>query len=641
MTGTPTDGQVVTYKATGTTLEWTTKGSGGGLSTVDTDTTLTGDGSSGDPLGVANPFTAADESKLDGIEAGAEVNAQSNWNETNSVSSSYIRNKPTITAPVNADWDASSGLAQILNKPEVPDLPTKPSAQLVDRSYELRVSSTGSASWGQSVGGGGASARAKYTDTFIWEAAGGQVFPSTGSSIDYNLDLKDLTDRYEWNDYDLICITIQFGSNADGQIQKTIPRSLFDTDGNDIRIGEKNGIRGIERRGASAFRLHTSSGATGSATLISICGITVVAAQGATGSVGPQGPVGPTGPAGSEAEVTSDNIISAVAGTPADTQVISFDQTNNRIEWANPGTGGGGGGGLVAVSHDSSLSGAGTNSSPLSVTNVFSDEDETKLDALPSIPSHQSATKNYSLQMPANSGAATWTEASGAAISAGTGITIVGNLSKTISVTNPAALVLSGTDVNLSYNDIGYHVGTFSFSGVPTLFMVGYGTDALYTLNSWTGVAARVGNATQFGVGEDACRGITSHNGALYMVGDTHDCLYRLNPATGVATRVGNETAFGVTPGETSPGGLASFEGSLYFTGLENDWLYTINVNTGAATRVGNSTRFGVGEQYPTGIAEHRGLLYMIGLANNCLYTLNVTTGAATRVGECNGVRCC
>ena len=39
----------------------------GGLSSVETDATLTGDGTSGDALSVANPFTAADETLLDGL----------------------------------------------------------------------------------------------------------------------------------------------------------------------------------------------------------------------------------------------------------------------------------------------------------------------------------------------------------------------------------------------------------------------------------------------------------------------------------------------------------------------------------------------------------------------------------------------
>ena len=46
----------------------------GGLASVSRDATLTGNGTSGSPLGVANPFTDADETKLDGIAANAEVN---------------------------------------------------------------------------------------------------------------------------------------------------------------------------------------------------------------------------------------------------------------------------------------------------------------------------------------------------------------------------------------------------------------------------------------------------------------------------------------------------------------------------------------------------------------------------------------
>lgn len=42
-------------------------GGGGGLASVSSDTTLTGTGTSADPLSVANPFTDADETKLDGI----------------------------------------------------------------------------------------------------------------------------------------------------------------------------------------------------------------------------------------------------------------------------------------------------------------------------------------------------------------------------------------------------------------------------------------------------------------------------------------------------------------------------------------------------------------------------------------------
>lgn len=43
-----------------------------------------------------NNFTDADVTKLSGIEAGAEVNVQANWNESDSSSDSFIQNKPTI-----------------------------------------------------------------------------------------------------------------------------------------------------------------------------------------------------------------------------------------------------------------------------------------------------------------------------------------------------------------------------------------------------------------------------------------------------------------------------------------------------------------------------------------------------------------
>jgi hypothetical protein len=45
---------------------------------------------------------------------------QSDWTQANTGALDYIKNKPTIVTPVNADWNAISGLAQILNKPTIP-----------------------------------------------------------------------------------------------------------------------------------------------------------------------------------------------------------------------------------------------------------------------------------------------------------------------------------------------------------------------------------------------------------------------------------------------------------------------------------------------------------------------------------------
>ena len=43
-----------------------------------------------------NNYTSAEKSKLSGIASGAEVNVQSNWNETDSTADAYIANKPDI-----------------------------------------------------------------------------------------------------------------------------------------------------------------------------------------------------------------------------------------------------------------------------------------------------------------------------------------------------------------------------------------------------------------------------------------------------------------------------------------------------------------------------------------------------------------
>ena len=90
-----------------------------------------------------NNFTSAYKDKLDGIAAGAEVNVQANWAESNTSSDAYIQNKPSLAtvatsgsyndlsnkptipaAQVNSDWNASSGVAQILNKPNLATVAT-------------------------------------------------------------------------------------------------------------------------------------------------------------------------------------------------------------------------------------------------------------------------------------------------------------------------------------------------------------------------------------------------------------------------------------------------------------------------------------------------------------------------------------
>ena len=52
---------------------------------------------------------------------GITENVQADWSETDSTDGSFIKNKPTIpAAQVNADWNAQSGVSEILNKPTIP-----------------------------------------------------------------------------------------------------------------------------------------------------------------------------------------------------------------------------------------------------------------------------------------------------------------------------------------------------------------------------------------------------------------------------------------------------------------------------------------------------------------------------------------
>lgn len=116
----PTTGQLDYYEVA--------EGGGGGVATnltfipgVTSGTVTSDSGTDADiPLADstnAGLFSAAEKTKLAGIAAGAEVNVNADWNAT--TGDALILNKPTIpAAQVNSDWNATSGLAEILNKPE-------------------------------------------------------------------------------------------------------------------------------------------------------------------------------------------------------------------------------------------------------------------------------------------------------------------------------------------------------------------------------------------------------------------------------------------------------------------------------------------------------------------------------------------
>lgn len=69
-----------------------------------------------DDTGQTNKFmTSAEKTKLSGIAAGAEVNVQSDWNQTTTTADDYIKNKPTL-----ATVATSGSYNDLSNKPTIP-----------------------------------------------------------------------------------------------------------------------------------------------------------------------------------------------------------------------------------------------------------------------------------------------------------------------------------------------------------------------------------------------------------------------------------------------------------------------------------------------------------------------------------------
>ena len=109
-----------------------------------------------------NDFTDALKDKLDNIEAGAEVNVQADWTEADNTADDFIKNKPNLAtvatsgsyndlsnkptipaAQVNADWNANSGVAEILNKPTIPDaVVANPSENATENLSKLKIGNT-------------------------------------------------------------------------------------------------------------------------------------------------------------------------------------------------------------------------------------------------------------------------------------------------------------------------------------------------------------------------------------------------------------------------------------------------------------------------------------------------------------------
>ena len=115
------------------------------------------------------------------------------------------------------------------------------------------------------------------------------------------------------------------------------------------------------------------------------------------------------------------------------------------------------------------------------------------------------------------------------------------------------------------------------------------------------------------------------------MVGRTNRVLYTLNTTTGAATRVGSASTFGVG-GLSVVGALASNGSNLYMTGgiIQADTLYTLNVTTGVATSLGFTDPAG----HISGMAFYGSTLYGASTKTNKLYTINSRNAVETVVND-------
>ena len=100
---------------------------------------------------------------------------------------------------------------------------------------------------------------------------------------------------------------------------------------------------------------------------------------------------------------------------------------------------------------------------------------------------------------------------------------------------------------------------------------------------------------------ENSPTGLTAIGNTLYMTGNEFDALFAVNTTTGIATRIGNANQFGASI--STPTGLGAIGELLYMTDNGTDAIYTVNPRTGVASRIGSATSFGANVTIPRGLA--------------------------------------
>ena len=169
----------------------------------------------------------------------------------------------------------------------------------------------------------------------------------------------------------------------------------------------------------------------------------------------------------------------------------------------------------------------------------------------------------------------------------------------------------------------------------PLLYMVDDNTDALYIMNTTTGQAGRVGNATQFGASISSPRGLVWDGSSLLLL--TPTALYKLSESTGVATPFRESptitrtsayaSALPFGTGITGASGVAAYDRRLFMVDSATNSLYVVDRSTGSAYRIGMHL---LTSGKPSALELVGSTLYMSSTEPSALHTVSRASGRAT-----------
>ncbi|QDV43965.1 hypothetical protein Enr13x_38260 [Stieleria neptunia] len=181
--------------------------------------------------------------------------------------------------------------------------------------------------------------------------------------------------------------------------------------------------------------------------------------------------------------------------------------------------------------------------------------------------------------------------------------------------TRVGSLGLTPSLIGLAYDSVGGDLLMTSSNG---------DNSQLFRLDQSTGQASLVGDT-----GSQAISGLAfdPHSQVLYGGSGATNSLFTIDRGTGAATLVGG---YGVEVGGHGLG-FDSQNQQLLMTDVVQDTLYSVDRNTGAATAIG-----GTGLTSVAGLAFHSGenRLYGINANDDTLVRLNTSTGVGEVVGD-------